>query len=238
MSEATDSPPTTRSRIVIAAARLLREQGPAAVTTRGVAEAASVQAPAIYRQFGDKDGLLEAVAEHVMATFVEAKAATVEAASAADVDPLDDLRASWRTQIDFGLANPAVFRLLSDPDRVRDSAAAAAGRRVLEARVQRIARTGRLRVAEARAVAMIQAAGVGTIQLLLATAPDARDPDLADAMYDAVLAQILTDAPPPAGDGPGPTTVAFRAIAPDLESLSDAERALLVDWLDRVIATR
>jgi AcrR family transcriptional regulator len=237
MSEATDSPPTTRSRIVTAAARLLREQGPAAVTTRGVAEAAGVQAPAIYRQFGDKDGLLEAVAEHVMATFVAAKEATVEAASAADVDPLDDLRASWRTQLDFGLANPAVFRLLSDPDRVRDSAAAAAGRRVLEARVERIARTGRLRVAEARAVAMIQAAGVGTIQLLLATAPDARDPGLADAMLDAVLAQILTDAPPPASDGPGATTVAFRAIAPDLAPLSDAERALLVDWLDRVIAT-
>ena len=49
------------------AARLLREQGAAAVTTRAVAMAAGVQAPTIYRLFGDKDGLLDAVAEYVLA---------------------------------------------------------------------------------------------------------------------------------------------------------------------------
>jgi hypothetical protein len=38
-----------RARIIDAAARLLQEQGPAAVTTHGVAQAAGVQAPAIYR---------------------------------------------------------------------------------------------------------------------------------------------------------------------------------------------
>jgi AcrR family transcriptional regulator len=32
--------------------------------------AAGVQPPAIYRFFGDKDGLLEAVAEHGYATFI------------------------------------------------------------------------------------------------------------------------------------------------------------------------
>ena len=46
----------------------------AAVTTRAVADAAGVQAPTLYRLFGDKDGLMEAVAEHVMAAFVHAKA--------------------------------------------------------------------------------------------------------------------------------------------------------------------
>ena len=59
--------------------RLLRDEGPGAVTTRGVAQAAGVQAPAIYRLFGDKDGLLEAVAESVMSSFVAAKASVVEA---------------------------------------------------------------------------------------------------------------------------------------------------------------
>jgi AcrR family transcriptional regulator len=56
-----------RSRIIDVAARLLPDEGPTAVTTRGVAEQAGVQAPMIYRLFGDKDGLLEAVAEHMMA---------------------------------------------------------------------------------------------------------------------------------------------------------------------------
>lgn len=225
----------TRSKIIDVAARLLQEQGPAAVTTRGVAEAAGVQAPAIYRLFGDKDGLLEAVAEHVMATYVSAKAAVVEAASAEDVAPLEDLRAGWNTQIDFGIANPALFRLLSDPERVRHSPAAEAGRRVLESRMQRVAATGRLRVSEQRAVGLIQAAGIGAIQTLLSTPPEQRDADLAESIYEAVLRQILTDAPEPPENGPMATAVAFRAVAPQLDVLSDAEQQLLVEWLDRIV---
>jgi AcrR family transcriptional regulator len=225
----------TRSKIVAVAARLLREQGPAAVTTRGVAEAAGVQAPTIYRLFGDKDGLLDAVTEHVMATYVSAKAAIVEAASADHVDPLDDLRAGWETQIDFGIANPALFRLLSDPGRLQHSPAAQSGQHVLAARVQRVAMTGRLRVSEQRAADLIQAAGTGAIQTLLATPPGQRDPGLADDMYEAVLRQILTDIPERAESGSRATAVALRAIAPRLGMLTDAERQLLAEWLDRAI---
>ena len=169
----------TRSRIVAVAARLLQEQGPPAVTTRGVAEAAGVQAPTIYRLFGDKDGLLDAVAEHALATQVTARAAIVQAASADDVDPLEDLRAGWESQIAFGVANPGIFRLLSDPDRVASSPAAQSGRRVLAARIHRVAAIGRLRVPERRAVDVFQAAATGTIQTLLATLAEQRDPGLA-----------------------------------------------------------
>jgi len=225
-----------RARIIDVAAHLLQEQGPAAVTTRGVAEAAGVQAPAIYRLFGDKDGLLEAVAEHVMATYVSAKAAIVQSASADEIDPLDDLRSGWQMQIDFGVANPALFRLFSDPDRVLHSPAAQSGRRVLESRVHRVAESGRLRVSERRAVALIQAAGIGTIQTLLATPPEHRDAGLAQSMYEAVLRQILVDAPDSTTNGLTATAVAFRAIAPRLKTLTEAERQLMAEWLDRVIA--
>jgi AcrR family transcriptional regulator len=234
VTETTTRRDDTRSRIVDVAARLLREDGPAAVTTRGVAEAAGVQAPAIYRLFGDKDGLLEAVAEHAMTGFVTAKAAVVAAAAADDVDPLEDLRTGWRTQIEFGLANPALFRLLSDPDRALRSPAVASGKRVLEARVHRLAATGRLRVGEPRAVDLVQAAGVGAVTVLLATPPEQRDPGLADALFEAVLRQVLTDAPGPADDASA--AVAFRAVAADLDVLSEGERRLLTEWLDRVIA--
>ncbi len=44
-----------RGRVVAAAARLLGEHGAAAVTTRAVAQAAGVQAPTIYRLFGDTE---------------------------------------------------------------------------------------------------------------------------------------------------------------------------------------
>ncbi|MEV7598660.1 TetR/AcrR family transcriptional regulator [Kitasatospora sp. NPDC089797] len=235
MSDAAKTRTDTRAAIVDAAAALLRESGPGAVTTRGVAERAGVQAPAIYRLFGDKDGLLEAVAEHVMSAFVTEKAASAAAAEAAAADPLADLRASWRRQIEFGLANPAVFRLLSDPERVLGSPAARTGRQILAARVHRLAAAGRLRVAEPRAVDLIHAAGVGTVQTLLATPPEQRDPALGEAMMDAVLGRILVDGPAGAADGVLAQAVALRALAPELDVLSTPERHLLVEWLDRVV---
>jgi AcrR family transcriptional regulator len=235
MIEATSSRSDTRSRIVDVAARLLHEQGSAAVTTRGVAKGAGVQAPTIYRLFGDKDGLLDAVAEHVMATYVSTKAAIVEAASAEDVDPIDDLRAGWEMHIDFGIANPTLSVLLSDPGRGLRSPAARSGKRVLQSRVHRVALTGRLRVSEQRAVDLIHAAGTGAVLTLLATPPEQRDPRLADDLFDAVLRRIVTDAPELPDSSPVASTVALRAIAPQLNILSDAERQLLTEWLDRAI---
>ncbi len=233
MSTTVNDRDQTRARVVEIAAQLLRERGPSAVTTRGVAQAAGVQAPTLYRLFGDKDGLLEAVAEHAMAGFASAKTAIVEAAEAKDVDPLDDLRAGWQAQIEFGLTNPDLFRLLSDPNRVAHSAAAAQGRRALESRIRRVARTGRLRVSERRAVGLIQAGGIGVIQTMLGSSE--RDAGLPDAVYEAVLGQILTDRPIRPDSDPMATTIAFRALAPQLDRLSGSERQLLIDWLDRAI---
>jgi len=235
MSDTRSRRSDTRSRIVDVAARLLSDHGPAAVTTRGVAEAAGVQAPTIYRLFGDKDGLMDAVAEHVMLTHASAKAVVAQAASAQDLDPLEDVRSGWQSQIDFGLANPAVFRLLSDPERVERSPAAESGKRVLGARVHRIAASGRLRVSEQRAADLLQAAAIGVLHTLLATPPQERDGGLADAMLEAVLHQILTDEPVRADDGPLATTVAFRTVAPDLTALSGSEQQLLGEWLDRAV---
>jgi AcrR family transcriptional regulator len=235
MTEASTSRSRARSAIIEAAAALLQEGGTAAVTTRGVAEDAGVQAPTIYRLFGDKDGLLEAVAEHVMADFVAAKATAVEAATAADVDPLEDLRTSWHHQIDFGLTNPAVFRLLSEPERVLASPAAQTGKAVLAARVHRLATAGLLRVPERRAVDLIQAAGVGTVQALLATPVEERDPELGETMLDVVLARILTDAPAEPTNGPVTAAISLRAAALQLDALSAPEQQLLTEWLDRII---
>jgi AcrR family transcriptional regulator len=218
----------TRANLVEVAAQLLREQGPAAVTTRAVAQAAGVQAPTIYRLFGDKDGLLDAVAEHVFATYVAGKTHVADSG-----DPVADLRAGWDMHIGFGLANAALFGLLTDPSRGTRSPAAAAGLEVLRARVHRVATIGRLRVAERRAVELIHAAGTGAVLTLLSTPPEDRDLDLADAMYDAVVQSILTDVPALAQDGTTAAAVAFRTVVPRLPTLTDAERALMSEWLDQ-----
>lgn len=224
-----------RAAVVEAAARLLQEQGASAVTTRAVARAAGVQAPTIYRLFGDKDGLVEAVAEHVMAGY----AAAESAAAAAGDDSVADLRAGWEAHIRFGLTNPELYALLAaSPGRGEGSPATAAGIDVLRARVRRVAAAGCLRVTEERAVVMVHAAGTGTVMALLGMPPDMRDDGLADAMFDALSQSILTTAPVTAGPGSTPVVVAFATVVPDLPALSDAERGLMAEWIDRSLAAR
>jgi len=208
--------------------------------SRSVAERAGVQAPTIYRLFGDKEGLLDAVAEHVMTGFAAAKASAV-AAAGAGLDPVDDLRRGWDMTIDFGLANPELFILLADPARGQRSPAAQAGIRLLAERVHRVALTGRLRVSEDHAVELIHAAGTGAILTILARPAARRDRGLADAMFDAVRHQVLAradDSPEAASRGVAAIAaqaVALRAHAAQLRAPSTGERALLTEWLERII---
>jgi AcrR family transcriptional regulator len=231
----TTHPDDSRERIVQAAVRLLSEQGAAAVTTRGVAQAAGVQAPTIYRLFGDKDGLVEAVAEQVMATYVAAKQTAMRAAYA---DPVADLRSGWRLHIEFGLANPELYALLSAAGRREPSPATAAGIDVLRARVRRLAAAGLLRVEEPRALGMIHAAGSGTVLALLEMPAAERDLGLVDAMFDALSHGILV-AEPSAPEDDRRTdqltaaAVTMNALLPELPTLSRAERALMGEWLAR-----
>ena len=66
MAKPRDQPASAAERMLRAAADLLQTGGIEAVSTRAVAAAAGVQPPTIYRQFGDKDGLLDAVAGFVL----------------------------------------------------------------------------------------------------------------------------------------------------------------------------
>lgn len=240
MAASNDTRDNTRERIMEAAEQLLLEGGQAAVTTRGVAARAGVQAPTIYRLFGDKGGLLDAVAEHVMTGFVEVKTAAV--ATGTSADPVDDLRQSWEMTIDFGLANPALFVLLADPARGQRSPAAKAGIHLLAERVQRVALAGRLRVGEDEAVELIHAAGTGAILAILARPEGQRDRRLAETLLEATLGQIL--APPQstresaAEDEVSRSiahAVALRVRAAKFQALTASEQALLAEWLERII---
>lgn len=218
-----------RTRIVDAAARLLHGHGPAAVTTRGVAGAAGVQAPTIYRLFGDKDGLLDAVAEHELARYVTGKTHAEDSD-----DPIADLHAAWDRHVEFGLANPALFSMLADPARAARSPAVAAGQDVLRDRVHRVATTGRLRVPERRAVELIHAAGTGAVLTLLARPAEDRNRRLADTFYDAVMRTVLTDTPTQTTNSAAAAAVTLRAALPELSMLTLGEQTVLAEWLDRI----
>lgn len=225
--------PNVRLRILDAASRLIAEGGVAALTTRAVAAAASVQAPTLYRLFGDKRGLLDAVAEHGLAAFVAQKVARDPRP-----DPVQEMREAWDATVAFGLDNPAVFAIMNEIGRQGPPPPAVlAGIGVLRERVRRIARAGRLRVPEDRAVTLVHAVGTGTIATLLASPEGDRDPDLSRTAREAVLAAITTDR---AGEGPAnPTVLAvgLRAHLDDADRLSPGERLLLRELLDRLAAT-
>ncbi len=231
--EATLSP---RERILRATARLLAEGGRDAVTTRAVSEAAGVQSPTIYRQFGDMRGLLDEVASHGFFRYLESKVAREVAG-----DPVEDLRRGWDLHVQFGLANPTLYALMyGDPRPDNEPAAASEAREILYGLVQRVAEAGRLRVSVEDAADMIQASGVGVVLTLIAGGLDP-NLSLSERTREAVLAAVATDETDEAAsaeDGPGRVAhraVALKAILPEAEArLTNRERALLSEWLDRI----
>ena len=228
----------TRERIVRAAAGLLAEGGREAVSKRAVAAAAGVQAPTIYRLFGDMRGLLDEVMSFGFSAYLRGKTAREH-----DEDPVEDLRQAWDLHVGFGLDNPAFFALMyGDPRPGAEPAAALKSFEILIGMVQRVAEAGRLRVGVEHASRVIHAASMGVTFTLLGARPGERDPALSGTMRDAVLATVTTDA----ADGamtesggrdrvPG-RAVALKAVLPEAPAgFTPSESALLSEWLDRLV---
>ncbi len=221
-----------RARIIVAATGLIASGGRDAATTRAVAAAAGVQAPTIYRLFGDKRGLLDAVAEHGLAAYVAGKGLREP-----HPDPVQDLRDGWDMHVAFGLAHPGLFGIMAgDPHPRPPSPVAAAGLYVLWRRIRAIALAGRLRTSEERAVALLQSAGTGTVLTLLGQPPGKRDAGLSVAAREAVVAAITSDAAAPSAPGSSGLAAALRASLDQTSVLSGGERHLLEELLDRIAA--
>ena len=226
-------PRDARERIVAAAAELLARKGRDAVTTRAVAAAAGVQAPTLYRLFGDKGGLLDAVAEHGFTAYLAEKELRE-----AGPDPVEDLRAGWDLHIEFGLKNPALYSLLyGDPHAGVSSPAATAAKRILKQLIRRIAVAGRLRVSEERAADLVHATGCGTILTLLAMPASRRDRGLSKAARESVIAAITSATPALERPSPAAAAIALRAALPEATPLTRGERQLLEEWLERLAAS-
>ncbi|GHI95390.1 TetR/AcrR family transcriptional regulator [Streptomyces olivaceus] len=219
----------TRQRVVEAAIGLLTRGGRDAVTTRAVAEAAGLQPPAIYRLFGDKDGLLDAVAEHGFTAFLASKRIDPD-----PPDPIADLRAGWDVAIEFGLANPALYTLMyAEPTRA-ESAAFRTGMGVLMGRIRRLAAGGWLRVDEELAAQIIHATARGAVLTWLSLPEERRDPALLTTLRESMVAAVTVDRPAVRGSGPAGAARALRAALPEQTLLSEAEQRLLTEWLGRL----
>jgi AcrR family transcriptional regulator len=230
----TETAPDLRSRIVRAAADLLRRDGRAGVSTRAVSAAAGVQAPAIYRQFTDMTELLHAAAREVFAGYVREKSKRTPYR-----DPLEELRHGWDAHVGFGIANAAAYLVIYADAGHADSADAREGYAMLEALVSRVAEAGQLRVSVSHAARLIHAGACGVTLSLIGMRPEARDPSLSTSMRDLVLAGITVAKGRTKSDrGPeriAARAVAMRAVLGETDALlSPGERQVMGEWLDRL----
>jgi AcrR family transcriptional regulator len=232
-SQSFDDPASSddlRSRILTVTADIIAKNGRDAATTRAVATAAGVQAPTIYRLFGDKDGLLEAVAEYGLRHYLAQKSV-----SAAHDDPIDDLRAGWDMHVAFGLSNPGLFVIMSgDPHPRPLSPALGAAMRILHQKIKNIALAGRLRVTEERAVMLLHAAGTGTVFALLAQREGQRDPGLSAVAREAIITAITSDPVSASGQDIACAAVTMNALLEQTKVLSNGERHLMTELLARI----
>jgi AcrR family transcriptional regulator len=227
------------NRLLEAAARLLREGGVEAVSTRAVAAAAGTQPPVLYRQFVDKNGLLEAVAVHIVEGYIAEKRRLMEHSD----DPVDDLRQLWDLFVSFGFAQPECFALIYGHARRPDAISAAAETTVslLQEALARIADHGVLRMSVERATALFQSCGVGFVITQMNVPAANRDRGLSDIARDNAIANITVSST----TGRARKTITGRATAlrqaigaEDDLPLTPAERDLMIEWLGRIADNR
>ncbi|WP_084961085.1 TetR/AcrR family transcriptional regulator [Thermoactinospora rubra] len=227
----------TRERILHAAAELLAQSGGEPVSTRAVCQAAGVGAPTLYHHFGDKRGLLDAVAAYGFERYLAEKRAMPPAD-----DPVQRLRDGWDLHVEFGLRHPAFYVVMyGSAQPGKPPTAAAEGQEILLGMLNDVARAGRLAVAPETAARMIHSAAVGVVLTLIAEDRHAPD-DLSARTRDALIAAVTTpDEAAARGDTPlAAQATALRATLTASSAgipLTAAERTLLDEWLDRLAAS-
>ncbi|MEV6243387.1 TetR/AcrR family transcriptional regulator [Lentzea sp. NPDC051838] len=223
----------TRTRILEAAEELLDSSPDRDISTRAVCAAAGVGAPVLYRLFGDKNGLLSAVVDYGFDRYLATKREAQPSA-----DPVKDLRDGWDTHVAFAKAHPSVYRMMYSPsfDAVPDAAKEAL--LLLRLVLERCAEAGRLRTDPETAAKVIMSANVG-VALSIVTQPETyADPGLSTQVRDAVHNRLLILEPVPDTDTSLLTTSVQLAalLRTRRTALSDAETALMLQWLDTLAA--
>lgn len=236
MKAVVEAAASARDRLLAAAAELLDAAQGAPVSTRAICDRAGVRAPTLYHHFGNKQGLMDAVVEFGLGQYVPA-------ADSGDV--VADLRRGWDQHVRYGLDHPAFYALLYG--RIapgRPCQVTAVAQRQLLVLLERLDGQGLLLTAPADAAQQIVAANVGITLQLIAQPEGTADLELSRALRETVLAGVI--AAPALGRtgaarGAGVVAEAAGALATalaeagDNAGLSTGERALLAEWLGRLV---
>jgi AcrR family transcriptional regulator len=186
-----------RRTILDAAAALLVEDGYERFSMRRLARRCRYTAPTIYHYFGDKQRLIDVVLEeHFQRILARLRRLR------RNVDPAHSVRAQLVTFVRFSLDNPTHYRVFSmpRPDDAPPPPSAEAARALLEAPLEALLRSGRLRARSVEeAVQCLWAVLHGVISLRITRPAEAWVEDLEGIALDTVLRGLI--APDGAGGG-------------------------------------
>jgi AcrR family transcriptional regulator len=225
---------SARRHVLAVAAEILEKEGAHAVSTRSVAAAAGIRAASLYQLFGDKDGLLAALAIQAFDRYLAEKHTMAPTG-----DPVDDMRRGWDLHVNFGLRHPAIYLLMFGTDRPgRRPPAADEAHDLLLKFLDRVAAAGRLRVPPMLAARLCQAAVTGVTLSLIAAPAENGKLEISARMRETLISSLITDPPPDTNP-----SLASRALALDAAlttadettlPLRPTETALLRDWLQQL----
>ncbi|WP_055600505.1 TetR/AcrR family transcriptional regulator [Streptomyces aureus] len=179
---------TARARILEATEELLAGKDALAISTRAICDRAKVGMPEIYRQFGDKQGLLTAVADIGFERFLAEKRK-----NPLTDDPVADLKTAWDSHVAFALRNPHLYRLMFTPTGDAKPGAVKEAQALLLKAVERCRDAGRLRTAPELAGRSILSANVGVCMMALSFPDLFGDSDTSPAVRDAVIGKVTGD---------------------------------------------
>ncbi|WP_327093051.1 TetR/AcrR family transcriptional regulator [Nonomuraea sp. NBC_01738] len=220
---------TARERILQATAELLATKAALAISTRAICDRAGVGMPEIYRQFGDKQGLLTAVADVGFERFLANKRGNPLTG-----DPVADLRTAWDSHVAFALRNPHLYRLMFTPAGDVWPQGVKEAQALLLSAVGRCRDAGRLRTTPELAMQSILAANVGVCVMALSFAELFGGLDISQSVRDAVIGKVTGDERE--DTRVGTATVLAQALVGTLTGSAPVDAAAL-DRLARALRT-
>ncbi|WP_043633927.1 TetR/AcrR family transcriptional regulator [Nonomuraea candida] len=213
---------TARERILQATAELLATKDALAISTRAICDRAKVGMPEIYRQFGDKQGLLTAVADLGFERFLAGKRR-----NPVTDDPVADLRTAWDSHVAFALGNPHLYRLMFTPAGDAKPQGIEEAKALLLSAVERCRAAGRLRATPTLAAQSILAANVGVCVMALSFPELFGGLDISISVRDAVIGKVTGDEREDTRIGPA--TVLAQALVGTLTGTTPVNDAALDD---------
>lgn len=175
-----------RAEILDATNALLLDAGSEqAVSIQAIADAVGCTPPSIYMHFPDKDALMLEVCARHFQDFAD----SLEAVDPTEGAPLETLKARGRAYVEFGLANPEVYRILFMQRAGESAAGGVAARattrenfRPLTEAVERCIEAGDLPDADPFTIACALWASIHGLTALMISNPDFPWPPLDDLL--------------------------------------------------------